>query len=1106
MRSDTKETISLDEIFGLSLRLFSDLFAAVVVDNTLHLVTEDSGTYTYTVYNADGSRTIQASATVKTLLNTIVGEYTISGSDVDLAVMMKIDDCLWTIANDNNPTQRYAKKIGDEISPLEVPSVFDQIIEEVSPWGETIDYAAGFDYTHSNGTTYSLIFYSDSSGESNGSIVKAWSKSSGETNYGEGSGVSFSTGESLYDTGVNVTAAFTTSDSIFIVTDSNTYHRFDLNQLPENILNALKAGSNSGSLSDLTLSDYLNTDKQHYRINGVDAALIGTGKVGTASGSLYLFCGTQYYRYSINNLAFTLDSNYPKTLSNNNEGFPQWTTVDAAFTSSETDGSGNPVSYLFNNAAQEYYRSDTEETLTTLGVWGAVSFTTLQSQQRVDAAYVAGGSLYLIVGTEYYQYTLLNQILFAGGIKELLQMSTQEINESPTISTQNSSPSNIQMGVGKFNTEPINTHLDFNSANGIYYWEVFFHAPFLIAQTLNTDQQFEYAKEWYEYIFDPTEVSDYWKFLPFLAVDPDALMATLGNDLDAFEAVSTEVAANNQETTIQTAKTALGLLAADLEPYQNIFLGKTDLDIYEADSKKNPQGLKLANIETWNTFQNLVTAISSLNTTTASNDSDKALLVTWKSEMEEVLEIIKKLEYRLGLMNNYSAQLAVYFADPFDPHAIATLRPIAYRKTIIMRYIDNLLDWGDMLFRQYTRESINEARMLYILAYDILGEKPENIGRVVLENTTSYNGFAQNEYYANSEDYDFLIELENSATNDNIRYEESLSFAATQFDTITNPYFYLKENELFTEYWTRVEDRLAKIRACLNIDGVAQPLPLFQPPIDPMALVGAVAGGASIAGAAAMAMGAASVPDYRFSSLMTKARDLVGKLKGLGDALLSALEKKDAEELSMLQNKQESVIQDMMTLIKEEQIKQAEVSLSNLEESKRSAEEQERHYTKLINNYLLPEEKTQIGLMGAAAGIHGLVVLSKIISGLSYVVPQFTAGPFSFGVTSGGRNVGAMLSEFGGSTESLAEGLSLGGEIAGIMAQFRRSQQDWELQKKMAISEIAQIDYQIAAQKHSITIAKQELLVHQKEMENQEAIAKFMKSKFSNLELYNWMI
>jgi len=31
---------------------------------------------------------------------------------------------------------------------------------------------------------------------------------------------------------------------------------------------------------------------------------------------------------------------------------------------------------------------------------------------------------------------------------------------------------------------------------------------------------------------------------------------------------------------------------------------------------------------------------------------------------------------------------------PFNPHAIARLRPGAYQKSIFMKYIDNLLDWG----------------------------------------------------------------------------------------------------------------------------------------------------------------------------------------------------------------------------------------------------------------------------------------------------------------------------------------------------------------------------------------------------------------------------
>ena len=73
---------------------------------------------------------------------------------------------------------------------------------------------------------------------------------------------------------------------------------------------------------------------------------------------------------------------------------------------------------------------------------------------------------------------------------------------------------------------PVGSHLDFDSANGIYYWEAFFHAPLLIANTLNAGQQFAEAMRWYEYIFDPTQAGTPWRFLPFRAVDVDALLDT----------------------------------------------------------------------------------------------------------------------------------------------------------------------------------------------------------------------------------------------------------------------------------------------------------------------------------------------------------------------------------------------------------------------------------------------------------------------------------------------------------------------------------------------------------------------------------------------------
>jgi hypothetical protein len=62
--------------------------------------------------------------------------------------------------------------------------------------------------------------------------------------------------------------------------------------------------------------------------------------------------------------------------------------------------------------------------------------------------------------------------------------------------------------------------------------------------------------------------------------------------------------------------------------------------------------------------------------------------------------------------------------NPFMPHLVARSRPVAYMKWVVMKYIDNLLAWGDYLFRQDTIESINQATQLYVLSGHILGPRP----------------------------------------------------------------------------------------------------------------------------------------------------------------------------------------------------------------------------------------------------------------------------------------------------------------------------------------------------------------------------------------------
>ena len=459
--------------------------------------------------------------------------------------------------------------------------------------------------------------------------------------------------------------------------------------------------------------------------------------------------------------------------------------------------------------------------------------------------------------------------------------------------------------------------------------------------------------------------------------------------------------------------------------------------------------------------------------------------------------MIARLGERYDLLHSTQAEVQTFLDDPFDPHAIAALRRIAYRKAIVMSYIDNVIDWGDMLFRQYSAETINEARMLYVLAHDLLGRRADDLGTMVLPEDTSYDGMRN----PSLEDYEYLLQLENASSGDAV---EDLTFAGTVHDTIVNNrYFFVPENELFMEYWNRVEDRLYKIRHCLNILGIEQPLPLFQPPVDPMALVRAVGAEASIAGA--MASMQVAVPHYRFSFLVGKARDLLFRLGRFGGELQGILERRDAEALSTLYNRHEATILDMTRAVRVAQLDEATKNIEALQAGKSEAEHRRGHYDGLVKVDKIAYEKTQISLMEAASN---WFVAGAVITGAGAVMgllPTFYIGPFNFGASQGGREVSQAASGAGQAIEMQGEAVSTSGEKAGIEAQHERMKQEWILQRETATKDVEQIEKQIEAAELARDAASHEIALLDKQVEHNASIKTFTIGKFSNEDLYRWM-
>ena len=605
-------------------------------------------------------------------------------------------------------------------------------------------------------------------------------------------------------------------------------------------------------------------------------------------------------------------------------------------------------------------------------------------------------------------------------------------------------------------------HLDFTGATGIYFQELYFHIPFLIAHHLNANQQFAEAQKWYHYIFDPTAPEEtglspsldrVWRYVRFRNKDLPSLQAMLTDEV----------------------------------------------------------------------------------------------------------------------------ALAQYRSNPFNPWAIARLREGEFQKAVMMSSCDNLLDWGDHLFTQDTYESINEATLLYLMALDILGERPVQQGPCPVPESITY------ENIEDASPGDFLVEhlaenllprlrpeiaasvseevanigilpaargLRNNLLGRGGRTQNFSNLLATptgaggssapvnnlaavttvngNFDIAISPQtrlsrggafkkgepstarfisdisrtrsaFCVPINENLLGYWDRVEDRLFKIRNCMNIRGLRRFLALYEPRIDPMLLVRAKAAGLTLDN---VRTGMGQRPHHRFPVVLEKARSAAATVQSFGAALLSALEKKDGEELNLMRATHERNILMLTRQVRQKQIQEAQRQRRSLEESLANNKQRSDHYNLLIETGLTGWESTQQVTKHLATGLKVYEGALHLQGAIVYLLPN-TGSPFA--MTYGGRELGSSVETWANFLSSSASVLEAISSSAGLEASFQRRREDWEFQRATALQEERQISQQIEAAKLREEIAQRELEIFEKTVDQSNEQYDFIKDKFTRLGLYTWM-
>ena len=567
-----------------------------------------------------------------------------------------------------------------------------------------------------------------------------------------------------------------------------------------------------------------------------------------------------------------------------------------------------------------------------------------------------------------------------------------------------------------------------------YNWEVFFHAPLLVADQLTKQHKFEDAERWLRYVFDPTKTS---------LTDPKAFLRfRIFHELNPGQTVTAEL-------------TALARAAAGVA-------------------------------------------------TTVEVEAIKALIDRWRDL-------------------------------PFRPFLIARRRHLAFLWRTLFAYLDNLITWADSLYRRDTREAIGEATLLYVLAARILGPRPRIVGSRRTQSARSFEDLRSEwDDFANA-----WVDTTPPPGNSGA-FVWGAGGTRPSNDPAPPPegflHFCIPVNDKLLTYWNSVEERLFNVRHCRNMEGIARDLPLLDPPIDPELLVRATAAGLDIG--AVLSDLYAPLPNHRFSLLAARATELASETRSLGAALLAALEKRDTEKLSLLRSGHEINLLRRMKEVRELQIEEAKRNIESLQQSEGIARARRNHFLGLLGmakKGVTSGEQSSGEVPPLGVFSEGLASKRTSLGLIHEENEQYLgldeAGKFSFaaGVTKSTAGAVHMLSGILDATgnptgakvaTAVAHGTSTFAEVfsaaslgwknyadyQGAVSGHIRRRDEWAFQSNQTLKELQQIDKQILANQIRIAIARKEMENQTVQIEQAAAIDEYLRSKYTNVELYEWMV
>ena len=422
-----------------------------------------------------------------------------------------------------------------------------------------------------------------------------------------------------------------------------------------------------------------------------------------------------------------------------------------------------------------------------------------------------------------------------------------------------------------------------------------------------------------------------------------------------------------------------------------------------------------------------------------------------------------------------------------DPDALASAYPVHYQKAVFMAYVSTLMAAADASYRLLTNDGLSLARLQYGQVKDLLGIRPD----ALIVNHWIPVTLAELAESADS-NVSLLSVEQQTAALPAFPGQRSAAMAIALNDSFMAPV-----NTQLLGYWNTLDSRLYNLRHQLTIDGQPMSVPLYAPPVNPTVLMEqSVQGGSLISTSTGMT---ATIPPYRFTTMLQSARAAILTLSQFGQTLLSYYERKDATGLQELDAQLALDISAYTLTLGQNAIDALDQDKTVLEASRSMAQQRYDHYFTLYSN-------------GVSAGETSAMVLrDSATASMTAASPLITAGmamktiPNIFGLATGGVEVSAP---------TLAAGivLQLTGDITNLAAQqtdisesYRRRSEEWQIQYQQAQSEVDTINAQLDALAVRRQGAVTSLQLAQAQQDNLKSTLSFLTTRFTQSSLYNWL-